>query len=154
MRGTKIILVGKIRNGFRREAFEYYLKKVNIYTHVDLITIKDEKQGDISWRMEKEGMRILERTGPGDNILALDEKGRTFTSNDFALEMSRLEQDPGRIPCFIVGGAYGLSDSIKSGADLLLSLGPMTMPHELAAIMLMEQIYRGWTIMRGHPYHH
>lgn len=154
MRGLKIILVGRIRKGFRKEAFDHYLKKVKTSTRVELVTVKDEKNGNIAWRLEKEGLGILERTDPRDYALVLDEKGKSFTSKGFALELKRREEDPGRVPCFILGGAYGLSDSVRSRADLLLSLGPMTMPHELAAVLLMEQIYRGQTIISGHPYHH
>ncbi len=154
MRGLKIVLVGKIRKGFRKEAFDFYLKKIKPYTQVDILTIKDAKSGDIHSRMEKEGQLILDRLEPRDYALALDEKGKSFTSKKFSRELARLEQDPARMPCFIIGGAYGLSQSVKSKSDFLLSFGSMTFPHELAAIMLMEQIYRAQTIIRGHPYHH
>lgn len=154
MRGIKIVLVGKIRKGFRKEAFDFYFKKIKPYTQVDIFTIKDAKSGDIPSRMEKEGQLILDRLEPRDYTLALDEKGKSFTSRNFSQELAKLEQDPAKVPCFIIGGAYGLSHSVKSASDILLSFGPMTLPHELAAIMLMEQIYRAHTIMRGHPYHH
>lgn len=154
MRGIKIITVGKISKGFRQEAFAYYLKKVETYTRVSLRTIKDAKNGPISLRMEKEGERILERIEANDYLLVLDETGRNFTSRDFSRELLRLEEDPGRKACFVVGGAYGLAEKIRSKADLLIGLGPMTLPHELACVILMEQIYRGQTIIRGHPYHH
>ncbi len=154
MRGIKIITVGKISKGFRQEAFAYYLKKAQAYTRVSLHTVKDAKNGPVSLRMEKEGERILERIEANDYLLVLDETGRNFTSRDFSGELLRLEEDPGRKACFIVGGAYGLADSIRLKADLLIGFGPMTLPHELASIVLMEQIYRGQTILRGHPYHH
>lgn len=154
MRGFKIILVGRVRKGFRKEAFDFYLKKIQNYTHVKVSVVKDIKENYIPLRLEKEAGLILERITPGDKVIVLDEKGKSFTSENFSSRFEKWDEDPGRTTCFIVGGAYGLSERIKSRADFLISLGPMTLPHELAAIILMEQLYRVQTILKGHPYHH
>lgn len=154
VRGLKIIIVGKIRTGFHREAFNFYLKKIKKYTSVELLVARDAKDGNISLRLDKEAELILERISSRDLVIILDEKGKSFNSRDFSSWLGKWQEDPGRIPCFIIGGAYGLSEKIKSRADLLMGLGPITLPHELAGVILVEQIYRGYTILKGHPYHH
>jgi 23S rRNA (pseudouridine1915-N3)-methyltransferase len=154
MRGLKIIIVGKIRTGFHREAFNFYLKKIKKYTSVELLVARDVKDESISLRLEKEAELILGKISSRDLVIVLDEKGKSFNSRDFSSWLDKWQEDPGRIPCFIIGGAYGLSEKIKSRADLLMGLGPITLPHELAGVILVEQIYRGYTILKGHPYHH
>ncbi len=154
MLGIKIILVGRIRRGFRKEAFDYYLQKVKKYTRVELAVVKDIKESNIPLRLEKEADLVLERIAPKDLVIALDHKGKPLTSVDFSARLGKWQEDPGRSTCLIVGGAYGLSERVKSGADMLMSFGPMTLPHELAAIILVEQLYRALTIQKGHPYHH
>jgi 23S rRNA (pseudouridine1915-N3)-methyltransferase len=154
VRGFKIILVGRVRKGFRKEAFDYYLKKIRHYTRPEISIIKDIKENNVPLRLEKEAGLILERITPGDRVIALDENGRTLSSMDFCTRFAGWDEDPGSVPCFVIGGAYGLSEKIRSRADLLMSLGPMTLPHELAAVFLMEQLYRAQTILKGHPYHH
>ncbi|WP_045211273.1 23S rRNA (pseudouridine(1915)-N(3))-methyltransferase RlmH [Desulfonatronovibrio magnus] len=154
MPGIKIILTGKIRKGFRAEAFDYYLKKSRHYIDISLIVIKDARSGDALLRAETEGRTLLKKVTPHDLLIVLDEKGKELTSCKFAQKMQTWDELPGKTPCFIIGGSYGLWDQVRQHADFILSLGPMTMPHELAAIVLMEQIYRARTIIQGHPYHH
>ncbi len=154
MRGLKIITVGRIRKGFAKEAFSFYLKKIEYYCQVEVLIVRDIREDSIPLRLEKEAGLILERVVPKDQVIVLDRDGKAFCSEDFSSRLERWQEDPGRFPCFIIGGAYGLSDRVKSRADLLMSLGPMTLPHELATVVLMEQIYRGHTILGKHPYHH
>ncbi len=154
MRDLKIILVGKIQKPFFREAFAHYLKRVRHYIPFELVEIKEIKVNDPELRRKKEGELILNRMAPKDLILAMDEQGRALSSRNLAADLVKWEEDPGFVPCFVIGGAYGMSEEVKSKAIRLISLGPMTLPHELAAVVLMEQIYRGFCINRGHPYHH
>lgn len=154
MRGLKIMLVGRFQKDFFREAFEFYLKRVKWYTQAEVAEVKEGRHKDPGLRMQKEGENILARVGPRDLLLIMDEKGRAMTSRSLAAELARWEEDPGCLPCFVVGGAFGLSERVRSRADRTISLGPMTLPHELAAVVLMEQVYRALCINRGHPYHH
>lgn len=85
--------------------------------------------------------------------IILDERGKTFTSVDFS-KMIETQRDHGRPLLFAIGGAYGFSDDVKKQADLLLSLSPMTLPHELAFLFFAEQLYRAHAIMAGSGYHH
>lgn len=154
MRGIKIIITGRIKKPFLGQAFTHFLGKTEKYTRIELVTIKDARNGDIRRKMETEARAILDKLAPNDLAVVLDEQGKAMNSKKFSSRLKEWDEDPGRLPCFIVGGAWGLSDKVRSKADLVMSLGPMTLPHELAAVVLMEQIYRAQTILHGHPYHH
>jgi len=154
MRGIKIVLVSSIQKPFFKEAFQFYLHRVQANIPVELFEIKGRGHKNPEVRRNMEGDLILGRINSRDQLLVLHEKGQGFTSKGLARELSKWVEEPGRIPCFVVGGAYGVSEMIRSRADRLISLGFMTLPHELAAVVLMEQIYRGLCINSGHPYHH
>ena len=96
-----------------------------------------------------EGELLLKAIPAGSFVIILDEYGSQFTSKEFSLRLNKIAQPI----TFIIGGAYGLSEEIKNRANLLLSLSNMTMPHILARIILVEQIYRAYTISENHPYH-
>lgn len=98
---------------------------------------------------KSEGELLLKSIPIGSFVIALDELGKKFTSEEFSLKLEKIA----RPICFVVGGAYGLSSEIRGKADMLLSLSNMTLPHIMARIMLVEQIYRAHTISANHPYH-
>lgn len=81
-------------------------------------------------------------------------QGSSYSSEEFAAGLEKWLEDPIRRPCFILGGAFGLSDEVRERCDRLISLGPMTLPHELARVVLLEQLYRAMTILKGTGYHH
>lgn len=126
--------------------YEDYVKRLQRHTRLECIELRD---GDI----ENEGRRILEaiEKRPRAYIIALAEEGTPRTSRELAGELLRLQSDP---VCFVIGGAFGLSTKVKARADELLSLSPMTLTHEFARVLLIEQIYRGVTINSGSKYHH
>jgi 23S rRNA (pseudouridine1915-N3)-methyltransferase len=103
-------------------------------------------------RREQEGERILGRIRPADVVFCLDETGGEKTSAEFAALVRGLH-DAGRIPCFVVGGPDGLAPRVPAAAEHVLSLGRMTLPHELARVLLLEQLYRAENIIRNTPYH-
>ena len=96
-----------------------------------------------------EGELLLKSIPQSNFIIALDELGKQFTSIEFSKSLEKISQPI----CFIIGGAYGLSSEVKAKANTLLSLSNMTMPHIMARVMLIEQIYRAYTISENHPYH-
>ena len=96
-----------------------------------------------------EGEILLKSIPNGHFIIALDEIGKQFTSLEFSSTLEKIQQPI----CFLIGGAYGLSTEVKAKANMLLSLSNMTMPHIIARVMLIEQIYRAYTISENHPYH-
>ena len=108
----------------------------------------------VARRVEEEGKRILAALSPQDIVVCLDEKGRSMTSREFSRFLDGMSTDATRRPCFIVGGPFGLHDSVREKARHLIAFGPQTLPHELARVVLLEQLYRAETLLRNMPYHH
>lgn len=104
--------------------------------------------------MAEEGQRILGALASNDVLLVLDEHGDSLTSPQLAQLLQKLDTSAGGSPCFVVGGAYGLDASVLEKARRCISLSPMTLPHELARVVLLEQLYRADCILRKSPYHH
>ncbi len=134
---------------------ERYLARIRHYATVDVRIIKPEKitkKIDEETIRRKEGQRILESLERQSLTLAWDERGRQLDSIGFAdfLQEIRLS---GRNLSMIVGGPLGLSDEVRRKADHILSLSKMTFPHDLARLLIVEQLYRAFTILRGEPYH-
>lgn len=101
-----------------------------------------------------EGKRILQALEPGDYCIAVDERGKMLPSVQFAHLLRNCEEKILKRPTFIVGGPYGLAADVLARSDIVLALSPMTFPHELARVLLLEQLYRAENILRGTPYHH
>lgn len=141
-----IIAVGKMKNHSLAALCDDFAKRLKRQGNFELVELKD---GDV----ESEGERILDALAKrGDaRIYAMAEEGRTRSSQKLAAELQALQ---GRSAVFIVGGAYGLSAAVKSRADVLLSLSPFTFTHEIARMLLCEQLYRAVSIQTGSKYHH
>lgn len=141
-----IIAVGKMKNRSLAVLCEDFSQRLKRQGHFECIELKD---GDV----ESEGQRILgvlsRRTDA--RVYALGEEGRTFRSTELADSLTALQ---GQSAVFIVGGAYGLSDAVKLRADVLWSLSPLTFTHEIARMLLCEQLYRAVSIQTGSKYHH
>lgn len=136
-------------------AFEDYRARMPRELNMELIEVRAEKRvgGMTAERaMALECQRIRAALPKGCRVVAMDERGRSLTSEQFATEIERwrgLGDEVG----FVIGGADGLAVELKSSAAMLLSLSKMTLPHALARVMLAEQLYRAHTILSGHPYH-
>ena len=142
-----IIAVGKVKEGFLRQAVDSYLKRIKHYARVEEIEIKDGKPQDVTNRFFK---AIPKRS----RIVALEIKGRSFSSESFAELIGRFENSSVQSLVFLIGGSYGLPKDLIEVAHQTLSLSEMTLPHRLARLFLVEQIYRAFTILRGEPYSH
>lgn len=149
-----ILAVGKLREPHWKNAAAAYMNRLRRGYDLVETLIKD---GDASLspaeRMEIEGERILQALKSGLTPVCLDERGKMFSSVEFAAFL-RHSFDTAKTPCFIVGGAYGLSEKVKTRASRLISFSPMTFPHELARVLLFEQLYRADAILHNRPYHH
>ncbi len=154
MKPIRFIFVGQAKAPFFKQAEDHYLEAVTRSIATLRVVVKDARSGDPAARIAAEGRGILERLGPKDFVVALDAGGKMYDSPALADRLRTLVEDPGRSPCFVVGGAYGLAAGVLGRADETVSLGPGTLPHELARVVLLEQIYRATTILRGAPYHH
>lgn len=152
-----LISVGKTSYAPFREAIAKYTSRLPHYLPFELKEIPDVKNTHSlteSQQKELEGNSLLEAILPGDFVVLLDERGKEITSK----ELSKLISDkmislPGRL-VFIIGGPYGFSPAVYKRSNAKLSLSKMTLPHEMAKLVISEQLYRAMTILRGEPYHH
>jgi 23S rRNA (pseudouridine1915-N3)-methyltransferase len=153
----RLICVGKVSEHYLREGVDDFSARITHYLPLLINELKEEKGGgkkcDPRPLREREGERILEKIPGSAFTVVLDERGGTLTSEGVAalLERHMLQGTPEMT--LVIGGPYGLSDAVRRRADLLLSLSPMTFTHQMARLFLLEQIYRGLTILRGEPYH-
>lgn len=149
-----LVAVGRLREPHWRQAAETYATRLRRRYDFTEITIKDgDADLSASDRIEVEGARILHALKGNVTPICLDENGETMRSTAFARYL-RVSFETAQTPCFIIGGAYGLADAVRKRAAKTLSLGLMTLPHELARVVLLEQLYRADAIMRNSPYHH
>lgn len=146
----EVIAVGKLKSGPLHALAEEYRKKIG--WPLDLHEI-ESRYSDPKTAQEDEERRILARLAPHAFIVVLDERGNGLKSLDFAKTIERLQNSGEEHLQFVIGGADGLTDSVRAKASLLLSFGQQTWPHMLARVMLLEQIYRARQILTGHPYH-
>lgn len=149
-----VISVGKTKNDYIKTGAAEYIRRIKRYSAIETVETKEEPAASLSRSLEQEAKNILRNIKEGDFVIALADKGNHYTSKKLADFLNTLSSKGKRRLCFIVGGAYGLHQSIMEGADLTLSLSPMTFPHELARLVLLEQIYRVFTILRNEPYSH
>lgn len=155
----RIISVGKIREAFYLNGIKEYLKRIEPYASIELIDGLEEKTNPRAGEIEivkiltKEGERILKLVGEDDILIALDIKGRSVNSEAWAdlLQQCNLSGKP-RID-LVIGGSHGLSEDVKKRANHHISFSPMTFPHQMAVLILSEQLYRGFKIIKGEPYH-
>jgi 23S rRNA (pseudouridine1915-N3)-methyltransferase len=154
MKPIQLLVVGQLKAGWFRDAAAHYLAALRRHVPAEEVVVRDAKTAGASRRKAEEGRAVLDRLTPRDRLVALDEGGRSRASRDLAAWLGDMLADPGRRPCFVVGGAFGLSPEVLARAEATLALGPGTLPHELARVVLYEQLYRAATILAGTPYHH
>lgn len=143
--------VGKDRSGLFAPGVDEYVARLGHYAKVAVFELSESKRSGAQAK-EEEGAALLGKLSPKDALVALDERGKALSSVDFAKWLGR-QQDAGKDVAFVIGGDEGLSDAVREKAALVLSLSAMTMPHRLARLVLAEQVYRAFTILRGEPYH-
>jgi 23S rRNA (pseudouridine1915-N3)-methyltransferase len=151
----KIICIGKLKKAYWQDAAKTYIQRLKKSYSMTIIELKDGPNHlQPEQRMQVEAQAIQKKASPQDWFVCLDSKGETISSQQLAARLRSWHTTPGRTPCFVLGGAYGLPESLTAKCKMLLSFGPMTLPHELARIVLLEQLYRATTIISNHPYHH
>ena len=143
----KLITVGKIKDKGLQSLIYDYRKQIK---DLEIIELEDEKTSD---GMEKEGLKILSKIAPDDYVISLAIEGKMMDSVEFSQLIDHVFTHQSSSIVFIIGGSYGLSDQIKSKSKQLISFSRMTFPHQLMRLILVEQIYRAFSILKGHPYH-
>ncbi len=150
----EIIQVGKDKDTWVHEATQEYLKRLQAFAEVTFVTVKEERgHDDVRQIVQREGERIAEKLKEGYRCVVLDVSGKVYDSPAFASLLEKIRDQEGGKLQFVIGGAFGVSDDIRAQADRLLSCSPMTFTHQLIRIMLLEQLYRGFSILKGSGYH-
>ncbi len=148
----RVICVGKLKESYFRDAVLEYQKRLQKYGHFELIEVMDEGIDDSRVALKKEASRIEKWIHPKDFLITLEIEGKMFSSVEFSSFLSTVTMNHANIT-FIIGGSFGLDDSIRNRANMKLSFSEMTFPHQLFRVMLLEQIYRAYKIMGNEKYH-
>jgi len=152
-----LIVLGKLKEDYLRAAEEEYTKRLGTYAKLTIIELTEEPfrdpEGELNSIREREATKIRQRIAPGSFVIALDERGGEYTSVDFA-HMLEKKSSQGQKLDFVMGGPLGLDRDLLKSADLKLSLSPLTFTHQMARILLLEQLYRAGTILNKKRYHY
>jgi 23S rRNA (pseudouridine1915-N3)-methyltransferase len=141
----RLVFLGKTRNPHLRALIEDYRKRIARFTSIEIVEWKTTGGGP--WAVGE--ARGKDASSP---VVLLDAGGKTHTSEEFARWLAKQANSGRRQLVFLLGGAEGFAEETRKEADVLLSLSRMTMPHELARVVLLEQLYRAWALLREHPY--
>jgi 23S rRNA (pseudouridine1915-N3)-methyltransferase len=153
----KLIAIGKTDNKNLQLLIDEYQKRLSFYIKFDLEIIpdiKNVKNLSESQQKEKEGELILAKITSTDQLILLDENGKTFSSIAFSEELQKKMNSGVKTLVFVIGGPYGFSDAVYAKANGKISLSPMTFSHQMVRLFFIEQLYRGFTILKNEPYHH
>ena len=153
----QLIVIGKTNQHFVRQGLEEFCSRLSHYFPFELEIvpdIKNIKHLSVEQQKEKEGEWLLQSFQPGDCIVLLDERGKEFTSAEFAEYIEKKTHTGLKRLVFVIGGAYGFSPRVYEAAHEKIALSKMTFPHQLVRLIFIEQLYRAMTILFNEPYHH
>jgi len=156
---VSLIGIGRLKDSAERGLADRYIERFDrVGSSIGLGPLDETELGESrkvppTARRDDELATLLARVPDGARIIALDARGKQLSSEDFAAVISEWRDTGSSRACFLIGGPDGHGDAVMGAADLMLSLGPMTLPHGLARVVLAEQLYRAATILAGHPYH-
>lgn len=159
MLNVTIICVGKLKEQYLRDACSEYSKRLSSSCKLNIVEVNEEKTGnnpsgkEIENVLAAEGRRIIEKIPKGSDVYSMCIEGRQRTSEELSHEIESLGVSGVSSLVFIIGGSFGLSDEVKKISEQKLSMSRMTFPHQLARVMLLEQIYRAMQISLGTKYH-
>ncbi|MDF2379059.1 MAG: 23S rRNA (pseudouridine(1915)-N(3))-methyltransferase RlmH [Candidatus Gracilibacteria bacterium] len=150
----RLLMFGKNKDSYTEQMVKDFEKKIRPFCELDLQYLKDEKvHDDVEKILKKESERLFNKLENRDYLIILDDKGQSLSSITFSQKFQNIiDSGPSSI-VFVIGSAHGLSMEVKERADLLLSLSTLTMTHQIVRLVLLEQIYRAFTILRGMKYH-
>ena len=151
-----LLMIGNTSEAFVLEGYDVFMKRLKHYIKVKEVIIpdlKDRKHMNAEQIKEKEAVLILEKLNSANFSVLLDERGKEFTSVEFAGFLQKTMNASTRELFFIIGGAYGVAESVKQKVDLTVSLSRMTFTHQVIRLLFAEQLYRAMTILKNEPYH-
>ena len=155
----KVVTVGKLKEKYLKDGIAEYSKRIARFAKLEMIELADEKTPDRASESENqkileiEGQRILSKVGDRDFVIVLAIEGKTLSSEEFSKQLEEASIKGFSTLTFIIGGSLGLSQDVKKTANISVSFGRLTLPHQLMRLVLVEQIYRAFTIQQGSPYH-
>lgn len=155
----KVISVGKLKEKYLKEGIAEYSKRMSRFARLEIIELVDEKTPDSASDLEKkgilkkEGNRILSKISEREFVFVLAIEGKQFSSEIFANKIENATINGFSEISFVIGGSLGVDESVKKRANILISFGLLTLPHQLMRLVLLEQIYRAFMIQQGSPYH-
>ena len=155
---VNLICVGKLKESYLREAVDEYSKRMKPLCKLNIIELPEERVGDnpsqaeIDRTVSAESERIMQKLSKGDYVIAMCVEGMNISSEELSARIEDISMQSSTVD-LVIGGSWGLSDKLKSRADLKLSMGKMTFPHQLCRVMLLEQLYRAFQISKGTKYH-
>jgi len=158
MMNITVIAVGKLKESYLRDGCGEYIKRLGAFSKVNVIEIAEQRASDNPSQAEildvisKEGKRIKERIPKGATVIPLCIEGKEYSSPDFSALLENIALESSSI-CFVIGGSFGLSSEVKALGKYKLSFGKMTLPHQLARMVLLEQVYRAFSISNNSKYH-
>ena len=159
MLAVRLICVGKLGEKFWNDACAEYEKRLGAYCKLEIVELAEQRlpqkpsQGEIAAALKKESAAIAAKIPQGAAVAALCVEGKTLSSEQFADYLGRLTVSGTSRLCLLIGGSCGIDEALKARADLRLSMSPMTFPHHLARVMVLEQSYRALNILSGGKYH-
>ena len=156
MIGVDVICVGKLKEKFFSEACDEYKKRLGAYCKLNIYELPETPASNAAEAMralEAEGARILAKVPENAYIICMCIEGKELSSEELSEKVTQLKCSGKSRICFIIGGSNGISSEIKKRADFCLSMSPMTFPHHLARVMVLEQLYRAFKIEEGSGYH-
>lgn len=151
-----IINVGRVRQSFIKEGEQEYLKRLQSTPYaLTLLELGLDAPESLSQAevQEREAIELAKRLDAYEYVIVLDERGKQLASKEFAQLLDKRAQMGAKSIAFVIGGAYGFSEKIRQRADYVLSLSALTLPHQLTRLVLVEQVYRAYTLIRGIAYH-
>ena len=151
-----IVAVGKLKERFWADACAEYLKRLSPYAKVSVREVPDvdpARAGGVEAAREREGLAVLQALSPSDHVILMAIEGKQRSSVDFSHRLDSLAITGASDIAFVIGGSDGVSDAVRARANETLSFGLITLPHNLARVVLLEQLYRAFKISRGEPYH-
>ena len=152
-----VVWVGKTNDNSFSQCIDNYLNRIKHYLTLEIMEIQDVKNAksiEVNELRIREGNLILKSLKNDDYVILLDDKGKQYTSVEFSKKIESLNLSSKKRVVFVIGGAFGFSLDVYKIADDFLSLSKMTLSHQMIRILLVEQIYRSMTIIKGEPYHH
>lgn len=158
MINVTVLAVGKLKESYLRDGCGEYVKRLGAYSKVNVVEINEEKCSDnpsdseIQNVIRKEGERIIKKIPKGAVVIPLCIEGREYDSREFSDLIENISLSSSHI-CFVIGGSFGLDNEVKALGKVKLSFGKMTLPHQLARMVLLEQVYRAFSISNNSKYH-